>query len=331
MAELADELWDGRQGEEQASLLERLELEQGNLQAAIAHATTARDADLLLRLARDAQFLWVRRGMGGEADAVLERALQVGVVGDPALRVDALRERSYVQVRLKDDDGAAASAQQAVALARELGDDLLLGNALVYLGSALMRVDQDSARASYENAINILRPHGATREFTNALFNLANLVVLDRDFEAARAAFAEALELDPHASGGGPWFRGITHLNLAEVLYHLGRNDEAFHHAREGAAYMRQTGGPIGLANSIFVAAAILAARGDAHRAGVLLGVVDRAFAEAGEQIEAMEALLRETILEGASPDELDALHEGMQAEPAPTLEQAFAETFPDL
>ena len=326
-AGVADELWDGLHGEGQASLLERLDLEQGNLQAATAHATATRDADLLLRLARDTQFLWMRRGMGREADAVLERALEIGVAGDPALRIDALRERSYVQARLKDE-GAVATARQAVALASELGDDLRLGDALVYLGAALTRADQDAARATYEDAIAILRPHGATPEFRNALYNMANLAVLDREFEAARAAFAEALELDAR---WGPWGRGITHLNLAEVLYHLRRNDEALRHAREGAAYMRQTGGPIGLANSVLIAAGIVAAGGDAHRAGVLLGVVDRAFAEALEEPEPMEALFRETIFQRASPDEREALHEGVRAGPAPSLEQAFAETFPDV
>jgi tetratricopeptide (TPR) repeat protein len=194
-----------------------------------------------------------------------------------------------------------------------------------------MRVDRSLARVTLEDAIRILRPHGATIELTDALQNLANVLVLDRDFEAARAAFAEALELDTHASAWGPWGVGLAHLNLAEVLWHLERNDEAFHHAREGAAYMRQTGGPIGLANSVLVAAAVIAARGDATRAGVLLGVVDRAFAEAGEQVEAMEALLRETIFERASPAEREALQEGMRAEPAPNLEEAFAEIFPGV
>jgi hypothetical protein len=49
--------------------------------------------------------------------------------------------------------------------------------------------------------------------------------------------------------------------------------------------------------------------------AGVLLGVVDRACAEAGEQLEPMEAALREAILERASPDEREALREGMEAD----------------
>jgi len=331
MADLADELWDARHDEELRSLAEPLDLEQGNLRVAIAHAMAGRDADLLLRLARGTSFLWVRRGMARNADAVLEGALEFGAAGDPGLRLDALCQRSYVQARLKEDRGAVASGEQAVALAREHGDPRRLGHALSYLGSALMGVDAGAAHATLEEAVLILRTHGATPELTDALQNLANVHVLNRKFDAARAVFAETLDLGPDAATWGSWGRAAAHLNLAQALYHLGRYDEALRHARAGAAEKRKTGGPIGLADCVFVAAAVVAARGEARQAGVLLGVVDRTLTVAGEQLEAMEAFTRETIFERASSGEREALDQGMRAEPAPTVEQAFAETFPDV
>jgi hypothetical protein len=63
----------------------------------------------------------------------------------------------------------------------------------------------------------------------------------------------------------------------------------------------------------------------------VLLGVVDRVFAEAGEPQESTELALHDAIFERATPEERKKMLEGMKAEPAPTLEDAVAATFPDL
>jgi hypothetical protein len=122
-------------------------------------------------------------------------------------------------------------------------------------------------------------------------------------------------------------------MNLAKIAWELGRLDEALAHAREGAAGMRRIGDPIGLAWSLYYAAAVAAARGDPHRAGVLLGVVERVFEEASGAEESLESMaaVRDAIFERASPEERTVLLEGMRAEPAPGLEQAVSEAFPNL
>jgi hypothetical protein len=156
--------------------------------------------------------------------------------------------------------------------------------------------------------------------------------MLEHEHEAAEPLFHETVAMDlAGVSPWGPWGLALAYLNLATVAWFLHRPDDAFAHAGEGVARMRRLGDPIGLASSLFIAAAVAAARADAHRAGVLLGVVDRAFAEAGERHEPTSLMLREAIFERASPEERRLLLEGMRAEPAPTLEQAVAETFPDL
>ena len=192
--------------------------------------------------------------------------------------------------------------------------------------------DRSAARRSYQQAIDILRPHGATLELSSAVHNYADVLMLEHEHEAAETLFREALEMDlAGVSPWGPWGLALAHLNLAAVAWFLGRPDDAFTHASEGTAGMRRLGDPTGLASGLFIAAAVDATRGGARRAGVLLGVIDRVFAEAGEPQDSTSLALREAIFERASTEDRKMLLEGMNAEPAPTLDDALAATFPDL
>ncbi len=79
---------------------------------------------------------------------------------------------------------------------------------------------------------------------------------------------------------------------------------------------MRRLGDPTGLAAGLFIAAAVAATRGDAHRAGVLLGVVEqrryrRSHAWATRLQEAasiVEGELGEHFCSGCGVGSLDAL-----------------------
>jgi hypothetical protein len=95
-----------------------------------------------------------------------------------------------------------------------------------------------------------------------------------------------------------------------------------------GAAYLRRSGGPIELANCIFVAAACVAAQGDLRRVGACCSASSTAPSPRRARDSTHGGL---TILERASPQERETLLEAMQAEPAPSLEQAFTEIFPDV
>jgi predicted ATPase len=331
-AVLADELWAARRDERQADAFIRFGEEKGNLRAAGDDAVAACNGDEALRIARPAGFFYVRGGRATDAATELERALELGVGADPVLRIETLRVLVFVSIRLGTPDRALARAEEAVELARKLGDDEALGGALADLGMALSDLDRGAASRAYEDAIGILRPLGSTPELSSALHNYANVLMLEQEHEAAEAFFYEVLEMDrAGVSPWGPWGLALLHLNLAEVAWFLGRPDEVFAHASEGAAGMQRLGDPLGLAGSLFCAASAAAARGHAHRAGVLLALVDRVFGEAGEHLDPTEVMLREAIFERASPEERKLLQDGMRAEPAPTLDQAIAETFPDL
>jgi tetratricopeptide (TPR) repeat protein len=333
-AVLAADLWGMRRDERQADAVVRFEEEQGNLRAGSDYAVAARRGDEALRIARAAGFFYVLGGRAGDAAAELERALELGLDADRVLRIETLRQLVFVSIRLGANDGALIHAEEAVELARTLRDDEALGGALADLGMAQIGLDRPAARRSFEHAVETLRPHGPTPELAGALYNFGSFVALEREYEAARAMYREALEMDlAGASPWGPWGLALVHMNLANLAWELDDLDEAFAHAREGAAGMRRLGDPIGLAWSLYYAAAVAAARGDTHRAGVLLGVVDRVFEEASGVEESLESMVavREAIFKRASPAERTVLLEGMRAEPAPTLEQAVAETFPDL
>jgi predicted ATPase len=330
-AALCDELWEWRRDDRQGDAFVRFTAEEGNLRVAESHVLAGGDADRAHRLARVAGFFFILGGRASDAAASLERALAIAGPADPLLRIDTLRTLVFVSVRMGARPRAVSAGEEAVALGRECGDEEALGGALGDLGMALDKGDTELGKQFYEEAIAVLRRIGVTRELTGALHNYAGILVLDGRYEEAEELFAETLELQATASPWGPWGYALCHLNLAEVACFMGRPDEATPHIREAFVPFRDVGDRAGLASCLFMEAAVAAARGEAHRAGILLAVVDEVFAEVGEHQESTEVALRDAIFDRASAEEREALREGARTDPLPTLEQAVAETFPDL
>jgi hypothetical protein len=119
----------------------RFEEEQANLRAAGDYAVAAQDGNAALRIARPAGFFYVRGGLARDAAVELERALELAADADPVLRIETLRLLVFVSIRLGTHDRAVAQAEEAVALARTLGDDEALGGALADLGMAQTDLD----------------------------------------------------------------------------------------------------------------------------------------------------------------------------------------------
>ena len=124
-------------GPEQGRWLARLDADQDNLRRAAGHAVSDPDGTtMVLRLGTALDRYWVARSREQEAFGLLGPALQrPGAGADPALFAAALVTASLTACCI-DVAGARQLAEQAVGLARQLGEQRLLSRALAALCAA---------------------------------------------------------------------------------------------------------------------------------------------------------------------------------------------------
>jgi predicted ATPase/class 3 adenylate cyclase len=124
-------------GPEQGRWLARLDADQANLRRAAQHAAEGPDGTaVMLRLGVALTRYWYDRARAQEALGLLAPALRRPDAGaDPALFTDALITASYV-AQFSDLATIRQFAEQAVQVARRLGDERLLSRALAALGGA---------------------------------------------------------------------------------------------------------------------------------------------------------------------------------------------------
>jgi predicted ATPase/DNA-binding CsgD family transcriptional regulator len=118
-------------------LLDEAEREMDNLRAAFAWSLDNADTEQALLIASALQPIWVTRGWVGEGLSWLDTALadvDGGAHGvAPAIRARALADRAWIDAAI--GTGRADEAEQALAIAREVGDPALLARALVACGA----------------------------------------------------------------------------------------------------------------------------------------------------------------------------------------------------
>jgi predicted ATPase/class 3 adenylate cyclase len=128
--DLAEEAEPHLTGEGQARWMERLERERENLRAALDWAESAPDADTALRIAAIWRF-WQLSARLAEARARLERILALpGAKVRDALRVRALGALGSILYWQNDFEGMRDAYEEAVKIAREVGEPRLLARAL---------------------------------------------------------------------------------------------------------------------------------------------------------------------------------------------------------
>jgi predicted ATPase/class 3 adenylate cyclase/DNA-binding CsgD family transcriptional regulator len=143
-------------------LLELAEIEIDNLRAAFAFSRDNADHDLALQLASSLQSLWLIRGRVSEGlawfDGVLDHpGVQHGELA-PAVRARALADRAVLHASRAIRENAG-QVQQALSIAREVGDPALLVRALIARGS-IASYDGDGARPYFAEAMEIARALG---------------------------------------------------------------------------------------------------------------------------------------------------------------------------
>ena len=147
LRDLAEEAEPHLMGEGQVEWLQRLEREHDNLRAALDWAEAVGDADTALRMSAAIWRFWQQRGHLAEARARLERIMALpGAEVRGALRVRALGALGGIVYWQNHYEAMRRPYEEAVEIAREVGEPRLLARAVFDLSFVPMVTAQDIER-----------------------------------------------------------------------------------------------------------------------------------------------------------------------------------------
>ncbi len=151
----------------------RLAREHDNIRAALQWSLAARDADPFARLVIASWWFWYVRCLFDEGRVWLEIALTDLKPAASSTRVELLIGAGELAWAQGDHPADRVRLEEAVSLAHALGDDALLGHALLRLSLADYAVGRMKvAQGRLEESILELRKHGPPSLVAEALNNL---------------------------------------------------------------------------------------------------------------------------------------------------------------
>ncbi len=269
-------------GPDRRRYLDRLEREHDNFRAALSWAVQRGETQLALRLSAALWRLWQMRGYLVEGRGWVERALALpDAARHPEARMRALTAAGGVAHWQMDVEGQRRHYEGALALARELGDEPAIANALYDLGYPLMYFGElEEARARWEESLALYtalgdRDGAAMPRLTRGLHRAltGDLVGAKED---ARQALATFQELDDAYMSGWSLF----------ILAHLAELEGDYLEARakwsQALRLFAEADDHTGVAFQLEQLARLEATQGAAERAARLAGAATALRAASG-------------------------------------------------
>jgi predicted ATPase/class 3 adenylate cyclase len=237
----------------------------------------------------------------GRADAEGEEALAVArAIGDRELEQRALTWRGSLLAALGRDAEGRASCEQGLALARELGDSNVSG-ALNNLGEVVFtQGDFARARLLWEEGLALNRRAGAPLSIANALRSLSWLAIHEHDYGRAIEYLDEALAISRNASAELLTAEVLTNLGWAELLHDSATN--AAQYFTEALAEYEQGRNPRVAAEVLFGLAASALELGKTDRAAMLAAAAEALIDRLGTPLSKLESEARDRIRAASTP-----------------------------
>ena len=338
---LAEQGASEQQGPEEATWLERLDLEHDNMRAALSWMLESEEAEPGLRLSGALWRFWWMRGHYSEGRRWLEEALAKDGRAS-AVRAKALEAVGWLADDQGDIDRAVAAAEEGLSLsARSKIESSVTASFLRMLGSAAyVHGDHEQAARLYEESLAISREARDERGVASSLLQLGNVSGDRGNHEEAKTFYEEGLalsrKLDDKAllasaliSVGAEFLlqgdheRGAMLNEDAAELYRERGNRGHLQYAldnlgwaalmrgnlqqaevlhRESLALSRQLGDKLVAAEALEGLACSASARGEAERVARLFGAAESLREAVGYRQEPREHALREPYLVAARP-----------------------------
>ena len=303
-------------GEDMTMWLDRIQPEHDNIRAALAWALE-HEPELALRQASSLRLFWEVRGNFREGLQWIEAALPYADEMAPQVRFRGLAGSGAIATRLGNLDLAQERKEAALALARELDDELGIARELSDLGTvAAMREEYDTATEMFEESAALFRKLDVPSRLGTVLSNLGHIASQRGDYDLAIEYTEEALTLESSHKQNA----AIASYNLGSHNLQAGHLEQARDWLERTVAMTLELGFKEVMAYALAAFARLCLVEGDPARGGYLAGIADRQLADAGLQLQPSEqALFDEAKAElerQLGTDEFTAIHDDAMAAP---------------
>jgi len=160
-----------------------------------------------------------------------------------------------------DHDAARAASDEAVALARQVGEPWVLALALLPVAEAcMMRHDYAAARSCFEESLALFRQIGDRWGIGIPLLDWGYMDSIQGDYGAARARLEESITM--HRQVGERWMRSHSLNILGQVVQQQGDYQQAAMLYDESLDLLRKMGLETGIADVLYNLAHLTQAQG---------------------------------------------------------------------
>lgn len=245
-------------GPGQATQLDLLEVELGNIRAALAWLLHTGEAASALHLAGWLYPLWDRHGHYREGRHWLTQALAIGEAAPTRARARALDSAAGLALIQGDHETAAAEADAAAAMSRQLGDWAGLAQALTTRGLAAIYADHiPHATEILQNALATAQKARDHRAAATSIVYLMTACLAAGHYDQTRQLSDEATIL--LARLGDPEGQAWTHVLRSAAAWRLADRDDATRSLGPALLGFADLGHVVGLSVGVFVCAHLTA------------------------------------------------------------------------
>jgi predicted ATPase len=266
-------------GPRQVGWLEQLELENGNLRAAMGWALSEDEVEIAGRMVWALWLFWLLRGHHGEGRGWAEELLRRDLPS--ALRPRVLHvaaATAYTQGAYETCEGYST---EALNLSRRQGDGLVEAYARCELGLVAMhRGDLEVAESCFEEALPLVQRSGDGGLVPMVRAWLGTALVLRGDQERAIPVFEKGLEQARRQGDRIGTYRALY--NLARVALSRGDHELAARMLKEGVSLSVKLRDRTNLPYFLEGLAVVAWTRGRAARSARLLGAYEGLLLEVG-------------------------------------------------
>ena len=309
-------------GEDAKEWLDRIQPEHDNIRAALAWSLEE-DPEVTLRLASSLRLFWEVRGHFSEGFRWLEEALPRAAGAAPEVRMRALSASGTIAFRLGKVEVSEERWEEALEIARELGDDLWIARLLSDLGTAAAaREEWEPATVLLEESADLFRELDVPPRLATVLGNLGHIAGQQGDYARAIEVTEEALALESRHKPNA----AISTYNLGSHNLRAGNLEQAREWLERAVAITQELGFKEVMAYALAAFVRLCLLEGDAARAAYLAGIADRLLADAGLQLQPREQELFDEAKATAERELGDAYAAAHDTAFAAPLEEALRE-----